>query len=245
MLHRTLMTTSAPADKPRILIIEDDASIATGLRLNLRHEGYQVSVASDGESGLKAALEDSPEIILLDVMMPVMNGFEVLRELRRRGSAAGVIMLTAKGLEEDKVLGLDLGADDYVQKPFGLQELLARVNAVLRRKTAQQPSVVHFGDVVFDRRARTVSRAGVAVTMSPREIALLLFFLDHPGRALTRDALLEGAWGLDYEGTERTVDNFVVSLRKKLEFDHDHPRFFVTVRGIGYRFDPIGMTPEE
>ena len=225
-------------NRSRLLLIEDDPSIAAGLRLNLRHEGYVVSLEADGEQGLKRALDESPDLILLDVMLPTMNGFEVLRELRARGSTAGIIMLTAKGLEEDKVLGLDLGADDYVQKPFAVGELIARVNAVLRRRQAQQPSVVSFSGVSVDRRARTVSRDGEPMALSPREMALLLFFLDHPGRAHTRDALLAGAWGLDYEGTERTVDNFVVSLRKKLEVDPDAPVHFITVRGIGYRFDP-------
>jgi two-component system alkaline phosphatase synthesis response regulator PhoP len=229
--------------KPRILIVEDDASIAAGLRLNLRHEGFDVVVKQEGEAGLREALDAAYDLVLLDVMLPVMNGFEVLRELRRRGSTAGVIMLTAKGLEEDKVLGLDLGADDYVQKPFGLHELIARIHAVLRRRQAQTPANTIFGDVTVDRRARTVTRAGEPVVLSPREMALLLFFLDHPGRALSRDALLEGAWGLDYEGTERTIDNFVVSLRKKLEKDPEDPRHFVTVRGVGYRFDPIGVAP--
>lgn len=225
--------------KPRILIIEDDVAIAAGLRLNLKHEGYVVTVVADGELGLKAALDDAPDLVVLDVMLPSMNGFEVLRELRRRGSTAGIIMLTAKSLEDDKVLGLDLGADDYVQKPFGLSELIARIGAVLRRRQAQQPSVVAFDDVVIDRRARAVTRGGTDVSLSPREMALLLFLIDHPGRAHTRDALLEGAWGLDYEGTERTVDNFVVSLRKKLEQDPDVPQHFVTVRGVGYRFDLV------
>jgi two-component system alkaline phosphatase synthesis response regulator PhoP len=227
-----------PANRPRVLIVEDDASIAAGLRLNLKHEGCAVSVESDGQAGLKRALDDAPDLVILDVMLPSMNGFEVLRELRRRGSTAGIIMLTAKGLEEDKVMGLDLGADDYVQKPFGLSELIARINAVLRRRSAQQPSLVEFGDaVVVDRRARTVSRRGELVAVSPREMSLLLFLVDHPGRAHSRDQLLEGAWGLDYEGTERTVDNFVVSLRKKLEVDADAPAHFITVRGLGYRFD--------
>lgn len=229
------MTT--PATKPRILIVEDDASIAAGLRLNLRHDGFEVVMKVDGEAALRDALTSSFDLILLDVMLPVMNGFEVLRELRRRGCTAGVIMLTAKGLEEDKVLGLDLGADDYVQKPFGLHELIARIHAVLRRRQAHIPATVIFGEVIVDRRGRTVTRAGNPVALSPREMSLLLFFLDHPGRALTRDALLEGAWGLDYEGTERTIDNFVVSLRKKLERDPDKPRHFITVRGVGYRFD--------
>jgi two-component system, OmpR family, alkaline phosphatase synthesis response regulator PhoP len=231
------------AARPRILLVEDDEAIAAGLRLNLKHEGFVVQVERDGEEGLAAALKDPPELVLLDVMLPTMNGYEILRELRRRGSTAGVIMLTAKGLEEDKVMGLDLGADDYVQKPFSLVELIARVNAVLRRRAAQQPTLSLFGDVEVDRRARTVRRAGEPLALSPREMGLLLFFLEHPGRAHTRDGLLEGAWGLDYEGTERTVDNFVVSLRKKLEQDAESPRHFLTVRGVGYRFDPIGVDP--
>jgi DNA-binding response OmpR family regulator len=224
--------------KPHILIIEDDASIAAGLRMNLRHEGYETSLAQDGESGLKLALEVRPDIIILDVMMPVMNGFEVLRELRRRGLSCGVIMLTAKANEEDKVLGLELGADDYVQKPFGLAELIARIKAVSRRRSEQAPDTVSFAGVEVDRGARTVSRDGETVTLSPREMSLLLFLLDHPGRAMSRDALLEGAWGLDYDGTARTVDNFVVSLRKKLEPDPNAPKHLITVRGTGYRFEP-------
>jgi DNA-binding response OmpR family regulator len=224
--------------KLRILIIEDDASIAAGLRMNLRHEGFETSLAQDGEAGLRLALDESPDLVILDIMIPAMNGFEVLRELRRRGSTAGVIMLTAKGLEEDKVLGLELGADDYVQKPFGLNELIARIHAVLRRRRQSVPDRFAFDDVVIDRSARTVTKGGEAVALSPRESALLLFLTDHAGRALSRDALLEGAWGLDYEGTTRTVDNFIVSLRKKLEPDPDNPRHLMTVRGVGYRFDP-------
>lgn len=238
-----MTTTNVNANanaKPRILIVEDDSSIAAGLRLNLKHEGFDVVLKTEGEAALREALSSTFDLILLDVMLPVMNGFEVLRELRRRGCTAGVIMLTAKGLEEDKVMGLDLGADDYVQKPFGLHELIARIHAVLRRRQAHVPAMTIFGDVVVDRRARTVERAGQPVSLSPREMSLLMFFLEHPGRAMTRDALLEGAWGLDYEGTERTIDNFVVSLRKKLEIDAENPKHFVTVRGTGYRFDPVG-----
>lgn len=224
--------------KERILIVEDDTSIAAGLRMNLRHEGYDIRLAHDGATGLAEALKDPPDLLILDVMMPEMNGYEVLRELRRRGIKSGVIMLTAKGLEEDKVLGLDLGADDYVQKPFGLQELIARIGAVLRRRRAVAPDLIRFDDVTVDRSAREVHRAGEVVALSPREIALLLYFVDHPRRALSRSMLLEGAWGLDYEGTERTVDNFVVSLRKKLEQDPESPQRFQTVRGLGYRFEP-------
>jgi DNA-binding response OmpR family regulator len=225
------------AAKPRILIIEDDASIAAGLRMNLRHEGFETELAQDGEVGLRLALELDPDLIVLDIMIPTMNGFEVLGELRRRGSRAGVIMLTAKGLEEDKVLGLELGADDYVQKPFGLNELIARIHAVLRRRRLSTPDTVRIGNVLVDRGARTASCDGEALQLSPREMSLLIYLLDHPGRALSRDALLEGAWGLDYEGTARTVDNFIVSLRKKIEPDPDAPKHLITVRGVGYRLE--------
>jgi DNA-binding response OmpR family regulator len=228
----------AGAPKSRILIVEDDPSIAAGLRMNLRHEGFVIELAHDGRRGLELALQEQPDLILLDVMMPEMNGYEVLRELRRRGVNAGVIMLTAKGLEEDKVMGLQLGADDYVQKPFGLPELIARVHAVLRRRQEALPDLVNFSDVTVDRRARLVMRSDEFVELSPRELSLLFAFLDNPGRALKREHLLDQAWGLNYEGTARTVDNFVVSLRKKLEEDPENPRHFVTVRGIGYRFDP-------
>lgn len=223
--------------KRHLLIIEDDASIAAGLRMNLRHEGFEVQIATDGGAGLRMAIEETPDLILLDVMMPEMNGFEVLRELRRRGHHTPCIMLTAKGNEEDKVLGLDLGADDYVQKPFGLSELIARIHAVLRRHQATTPDDVQLGEVVINRRAREVRKGDEVIALSPREMSLLMYFLDHQGRALSRDALIEGAWGLDYEGTARTVDNFVVSLRKKIEPNPDKPIYFITVRGVGYRFD--------
>jgi two-component system, OmpR family, alkaline phosphatase synthesis response regulator PhoP len=231
------MTAAPPAGKARLLLIEDDPSIAAGLRMNLRHEGYEVHVAIDGEQGLRMALELVPDAVLLDIMLPTMNGFEVLRELRRRNSEAGVLLLTAKGLEEDKVLGLNLGADDYIQKPFSLPELLARVRAVLRRRGGSQDGAIRVGQVMVDRSARTMTRDGVAIDLSPREMSLLLFFIDHPGRALSRDAILEGAWGLDYEGTTRTIDNFVVSLRQHIEADPAKPRHLCTVRGHGYRFD--------
>ena len=222
--------------KKTLLVIEDDDAISSGLSLNLRHEGFAVSVQKNGEDGLREALRTSPDLILLDVMLPTMNGYEVLRELRRRKCQSGIILLTAKGLEEDKVFGLGLGADDYVQKPFGLAELIARVHAVLRRQQQQRPDILSFDDVVVDRGARSASKGGVEVELSPRESALLLYLLDHPGRAHTREQLLEGAWGMDYEGTVRTIDNFLVSLRKKLEVNPEKPTHFVTVRGVGYRF---------
>jgi DNA-binding response OmpR family regulator len=224
--------------KETILVIEDDASIAKGLRNNLSFEGYSAFVAPDGERGLELAVDKAPDLIVLDVMMPKMNGFEVLRELRRREIDVPVIMLTAKGEEMDKVRGLDLGADDYVTKPFGLQELLARIQAVLRRKRKfdREIETVGFGKVALDFKARTATVSGQPVQMTSREFDLLHFFLSREGEALNRQEILNRVWGFDYFGTDRTVDNFIKRLRQKLEPDPDKPRYFQTVRGVGYRF---------
>lgn len=223
----------------RILLIEDDASILKGLTLNLRFEGYQVQVAEDGERGLEMAIQSPVSLIILDLMLPRMNGYEVLRNLRNKGIQTPVIMLTAKGTELDKILGLDLGADDYVTKPFGLKELLARIKAVLRRhKRADLPSqeILRFGDVEVNLTAREVSRGGQPVPLSFKELELLRYFLRQTGQALPRERILLAVWGADYEGTERTVDNFIQKLREKLD-DPENPRHFQTVRGVGYRFD--------
>jgi DNA-binding response OmpR family regulator len=224
--------------KETILVIEDDASISKGLKKNLAFEGYSVFVAPDGERGLELAVDKAPDLIVLDVMMPKMNGFEVLRELRRREIDVPVIMLTAKGEEMDKVRGLDLGADDYVTKPFGLQELLARIQAVLRRKRKfdKEIETVSFGKVTLDFSARTATVAGKPVPMTSREFDLLHFFLSREGEALERQEILNRVWGFDYFGTDRTVDNFINRLRQKLEPDPDKPTYFQTVRGVGYRF---------
>jgi len=224
--------------KETILVIEDDASISKGLQQNLSFEGYSVFVAPDGERGLELAVDKAPDLIVLDVMMPKMNGFEVLRELRRREIDTPVIMLTAKGEEMDKVRGLDLGADDYVTKPFGLQELLARIQAVLRRKRKfdKEIETVSFGKVTLDFSARTATVAGEPVQMTSREFDLLHFFLSREGEALERQEILNRVWGFDYFGTDRTVDNFINRLRQKLEPDPDNPVYFRTVRGVGYRF---------
>jgi len=224
--------------KETILVIEDDASISKGLQQNLSFEGYSVFVAPDGERGLELAVDKAPDLIVLDVMMPKMNGFEVLRELRRREIDTPVIMLTAKGEEIDKVRGLDLGADDYVTKPFGLQELLARIQAVLRRKRKfdKEIETVSFGKITLDFTARTATVAGEPVQMTSREFDLLHFFLSREGEALERQEILNRVWGFDYFGTDRTVDNFINRLRQKLEPDPDNPVYFQTVRGVGYRF---------
>ena len=224
--------------KETILVIEDDASIAKGLKQNLSFEGYSVFVAPDGERGLELSVDKAPDLIVLDVMMPKMNGFEVLRELRRREIDVPVIMLTAKGEEMDKVRGLDMGADDYVTKPFGLQELLARIQAVLRRKRKfdKELETVSFGNVTLDFTARTATVSGKPVQMTSREFDLLHFFLSREGQALERQEILNRVWGFDYFGTDRTVDNFINRLRQKLEPDPDKPSYFQTVRGVGYRF---------
>jgi DNA-binding response OmpR family regulator len=224
----------------RILVVEDDLSILTGLSMNLRFEGYEVLQAQDGRTGLARALDDAPDLVVLDLMLPELNGFEVLKELRQRGRDTPVVVLSAKGMETDKILGLNLGADDYVVKPFGLQELLARIKAVLRRRYPAAGSAappVTFGDVSVDMAARTVSRDGRPVELTAQEFKLLAHFLAHPGRTFTREELLSGAWGYHYEGSARTVDNFMRQLRLKFEPDPEAPRYFLTVRGLGYRFE--------
>jgi two-component system, OmpR family, alkaline phosphatase synthesis response regulator PhoP len=224
----------------RVLIVEDDRAIALGLRLNLRKEGHEVEIAHDGEEGLKKALEPGVELVVLDVMLPGRNGFELLKELRRRGGDASVLMLTAKGLESDKIVGLKLGADDYMAKPFGLGELLARVEALLRRrppKDERQEELVRFGRVEVDLLAQLVKKDGAPVEITPQEFKVLRLFVQSGGRALSREDLLARCWGAEYEGTPRTVDNFVRSLRVKLEDDAEAPHHFLTVRGHGYRFE--------
>lgn len=224
-------------EKPqRILVVEDDLAILTGLSMNLRYEGYEVLQAQDGKTGLVKAIDERPDLVLLDVMLPELNGYEVVKELRRRGNDVPVVILSAKGSEDDKIVGLDLGADDYVGKPFGLQELLSRIKAVLRRRY-RGAELVSFGDTVVDLSNKAVQRAGQPVELTAQEFRLLQHFVTNAGRTFTRDELLSGAWGFDYEGTSRTVDNFVRQLRLKFEPDPDHPRYFVTMRGLGYRFE--------
>jgi DNA-binding response OmpR family regulator len=229
-------------DSGRILVVEDDLAILTGVSMNLRYEGYQVLQAQDGPQGLQLAVSEKPDLVILDLMLPRMNGYEVLRELRRRGQRVPVLLLSAKGMERDKVLGLDLGADDYVVKPFGVGELLARVKALLRRRYGEEGTVVRFGDVAVELEDKRVLRGGKPVEMTAQEFRLLVHLLSQPGRVFTREELLSGAWGVDYEGTPRTVDTFMRQLRAKLEPDPDHPRYFVTARGLGYRFERDGTT---
>ncbi len=222
-----------------VLLIEDDPAIVSGLELNLSLEGYQVISAGDGETGFRVACERGPDIVVLDIMLPGMNGLEVLRRLRERNPETPVLILSARGEEADRVLGLQLGADDYMSKPFSLNELLARINAALRRQRleAAQPSVLHVGDAEVDLDRRSVSRDGEEIIMTAREFELLSYFVRHPAVAMARERLLDAVWQTDYL-TLRTIDNFVGRLRSKLEPDPENPRHFLTVRGVGYRFEP-------
>ncbi len=225
----------------RVLVVEDDPSIAIGLRINLESEGYVVDLAEDGEAGLALARGASPDLIILDVMLPKRNGLEVLHDLRAEGRTMPIIMLSAKAGEMDKVAGLELGAEDYVAKPFSLAELLARVRAALRRGHAappppQRPGIL-FGDVVVDVAARNVKRAGEPVEMTAREFDVLVCLVSDRGRVLSRDDIFRRVWGPKHHGTPRTVDNFIQQLRAKLEVDPQEPVYIQTVRGVGYRFD--------
>jgi DNA-binding response OmpR family regulator len=222
----------------RILVVEDDLSILTGLSMSLKFEGFEVLQAQDGKGGLQKALDEAPDLIVLDIMMPQLNGYEVMEELRKRNSKTPVIVLSARGMERDKVMGLDLGADDYLVKPFGLQELLARIRSVLRRKERDEPQLLSFDDTRIDLRSKTVTRAGTEIELTAQEFKLLAHFVGNPGRTFSRDELLSAAWGYEYEGTARTVDNFISQLRQKFEKTPDEPAHFSTVRGLGYRFDP-------
>lgn len=234
-------------EKRTVLVVEDDASIALGLRINLESEGYRVLLAEDGERGIELARAESPDLLVLDVMLPKMNGLEVLQALRGEGRMMPIIILSARSGEMDKVTGLELGAEDYVAKPFSLAELLARVRAALRRApmiVAPAPvpppsksSKLPFGDVVIDIDARTVARAGLPVEMTATEFDVLMCLVDNRGRALSRDVIFERVWGPNHHGTPRTIDNFIQQLRAKLEADPQQPRHFLTVRGVGYRFE--------
>ncbi len=220
-----------------LLLVEDDEAILRGLQMNLETEGYRVLVAKNGERALELALRETPDLVLLDVMLPGLNGYEVLAELRQRRPRLPVVMLTAKGTEEDKVMGLDLGADDYIVKPFSLRELLSRVRTQVRRARGEEAQIVRFADVEVNLSSHEARRAGEAVALSPSEFALLRTLVERPGRALSREQLITMAWHGDYEGTDRTIDNFIVKLRQKLD-STDAPKHFLTVRGTGYRFEP-------
>ena len=238
------MTQNKPAagDAPKrcVLVVEDDPSIMLGLRINLEAEGYVVLSAEDGEKGLELVRGEKPDLVILDVMLPKLNGFQVLQTLRREGLAMPIIVVSARTGEMDKVTGLELGAEDYVAKPFSLAELLARVRGALRRgpRAVEAPRTKYeFGDVRVDAGARTVSRDGEAVEMTATEFDLLLCLIEARGVALGREDIFSRVWGPNHHGTPRTIDNFIQQLRAKLERDPQRPRHVVTVRGVGYRFD--------
>ncbi|HEV7242917.1 MAG TPA: response regulator transcription factor [Thermoanaerobaculia bacterium] len=217
----------------RVLIVEDNADLAYGLRNNLEIEGYEVEVAADGARGLDRARAARPDLMILDLMLPELDGFRVLRALRAEELAMPVLILTARGEEADKVRGLKLGADDYVTKPFGLLELLARVEALLRRNVRR--AVDAFGDVEIDRATRAVTRAGTAVELAPKEYDLLIALFDRDGAVVSRLDLMRRVWGYSDAVVTRTIDTHVAELRRKLEVDAAKPRHILTVRKVGYR----------
>lgn len=222
---------------PSVLIVEDEPALLRGLKDNFEAQEYRVHVARDGREGLSAALSNTPDLVLLDIMLPRMNGYEICRAIRANRLDMPIIMLTAKGQEEDIVRGLELGADDYMTKPFSIRELLARAKAFLRRRQAANSTVFQFGDCKLDRTAHKLFRNGREVALTTKEFRLLEFFAGRPGRALTRDQILDGVWGNDIIVNDRSVDRCVTTLRAKIEADPHHPTFIQTIRDIGYRFE--------
>jgi len=224
--------------KTRILIVEDEPAMVAGLRDNFEYEGYEVISAGDGVEGLQRGMADNPDLVLLDVMMPRMSGLDVCKQLKASRPSIPIIMLTARGQEIDKVVGLELGADDYVTKPFSIRELMARVKAVLRRSssTTPTPEVYRFADVEVNIRANEVRRDGHLLDLSAKEFALLAYFVSHPTETLSRDRLLDAVWGYENYPNTRTVDTHIVHLRQKLEPNPEEPRFILTIHGTGYKF---------
>jgi len=229
-----------PEKQASILIVEDDRSLSEGLAMNFRLKGFKVLTASNGDEAMRKAFDDRPDLIILDIMLPGYSGLDVLDELRNRGEDVPVLILSARGKVEHKVEGFSLGADDYMAKPFDLEELFARVDALLRRgmKENETQPLLRYGNVVIDQAGRQVKKEGNEVALSAKEFDLLCLLAKSPGQTFTRDTILDRIWGWGFEGTPRTVDNFIMSLRRKLEDDPTHPRHLRTVRQIGYRLDP-------
>lgn len=233
------------ADSKQILIAEDDPSIRLVLVDILESEGYRVAVATHGEEALALFESATPDLAILDIMMPRLSGYDVCRAIRKVNASLPIIMLSAKSEEIDKVLGLELGADDYMTKPFGVRELLARVSAALRRAAHTVPveeeeAPVSFGDIQLDRARRQLLRGEEELPLTQLEYRLLIAFIDHADRALSRDELLNAAWGIDYQGTTRTLDQHVSQLRHKIEPEPAKPRYLLTVHGYGYRYKREG-----
>jgi DNA-binding response OmpR family regulator len=222
---------------PRVLIVEDDAAMAIALRDGFAYEGWDVAAVADGATGLQLARDEPPDLLILDVMLPRMSGHDVCRELRKAGSKLPILMLTARGQEIDKVLGLKLGADDYVTKPFGFLELMARAEALLRRAGGRDVAgSCRFGDVAVDFDRAEARKGGADLFLTPRELRLLKYFVEHKGRVVSRDELLDAVWDYDNPPFTRTVDMHVAKLRKKIEDDPADPRHIVTVHRLGYKF---------
>ena len=237
------MLQQADGNGRRVLVVEDDPAMALALRDGFESEGYAVLTANDGLSGLRLAEQESPDLLILDVMLPELSGLDVCQRLRARSNQLPIIMLTARGQEVDKVLGLKLGADDYVTKPFSLMELLARAESVLRRSSdpsgeasAEMPESCRFGDVSIDFRRHQARKKGRRLDLSAREFLILRHFLHHRGRVVSRDQLLDAVWGYDSIPFTRTVDTHMSKLRKKIEDDPANPRHLITVHRLGYKF---------
>ncbi len=241
-----------PAASARILVVEDDPSILLGLRINLSAEGYEVGIAEDGKTGLDRLLAERWDVVILDVMLPKLNGFEVVRHLRAAANDTPVLMLSARSAESDKVMGLELGAEDYITKPFGIAEVLARIKVALRRRprapapasavvgvvppvTGEAEAARIFGAIEINPRTREVKRDGALITMTATEFDVLWTLAAVDGAVLSRQEIFERVWGPNHHGTPRTIDNFMAQLRQKLEPDSDRPQHLVTVRGVGYR----------
>ena len=224
-----------------ILIIEDDVSILRGLKDNLEYEGYRVTTETNGKNGLIIALEKQFDLLLLDIMLPGMNGYEICRKVRNEKPGLPIIMLTARGSEMDKVSGLDIGADDYITKPFSLPELLARIRATFRRKTdeSESPHNYSFGKILLDFKKLKAFADDKEIFLSAREFAIMKYLINHEGEAVHRHDLLNEVWGYEAMPTTRTVDNFILDLRKKLEENPSKPKHILSIRGIGYRFNSL------
>jgi len=226
----------------KILIVEDEPDMVLGLKDNFEFEGYEVLTASDGQSGLERARAQKPDLLLLDIMLPKLSGLEVCKTLRGEGFESPIIMLTARGQEIDKVVGLELGADDYVTKPFSIRELLARVRAILRRSEGKKKrlSRYQFSDIELDFEAYRAKKGGQALELSPREFELLRYLIERKGETVSRDRLLEDVWGYESYPSTRTVDTHIAKLRAKIGDSGSEPRWILTIHGVGYKFvDPV------
>jgi len=221
----------------RILIVEDDATLLRGLHDNFRAAGYEVETAVNGEAGLAQVLANPPDVLLLDIMLPRMNGYDLCQRVRQAKLDFPILMLTAKGQEEEIVRGLELGADDYMTKPFGIRELLARIKSLLRRQRGAVPERIEIGSALFDRASHTLTRDGEQIPLTTKEFRLLDFFVSHPHRALTRNDIMNQVWGRSVIVSARSVDRCVATLRSKIEPKPSQPQFIHTIRDVGYRFE--------